>query len=323
MAVVTKPSSVNYPEVFAIRTAYEVIFPRVMDYSKEYGSMRSITVDASNMEGCADVRLPEGHDRGRFIMVYPVFTDTLLHVAGFVANLQGSANDAFICSEVAGVKMVPHLIDNDSSYTIYCSSCWVPEDGMVLADAYTILCGKPTMIVAHIKGMQFRRVQLDRFKRATLGFQTECRPDSPTTVPSGTSTPRTLVTEDASSIQDRQLNVRDVLSSVLCLDTQYIDDDVNLDSLGLDFLTSIEVLHAFRKEFDFEVATNFFTTYRTPRALQTYLALHSSKTAKSIYSDIVHDELPKHAIPRLQRTDAMTRALRLGTNPVPIQPSNS
>ncbi|KAG6896291.1 Type I Iterative PKS [Termitomyces sp. T32_za158] len=424
MAAITKPSSGNAPEVFSTRTAYEVIFPRVVEYSKEYRSMRSITVDASNMEGCADVRLPEDYDHGSF-MIHPVFTDTLLHVAGFVANLQGSANDAFICSEVDGVKILPHLIDNDASYTIYCTNCWVPEDRMVLADAYAILSGKPTRIVAHIKGMQFRRVQLDRFKRGlslasrqnidllsptasslsykgeqmsstkiplnihtivinlisetcglvaqdldlhmdlasigvdslmsielfgrlgrafpgahldshTLQFCTSIADiirevstrmntgraagsDSPMTMLSGTSTPRTLVAEDVLS-QDRKLNVKDVLSSVLCLASQEIDDDVDLDSLGLDSLTSIEVLHAFRREFGLEIPTNFLTTHSTPRALQTYLVSHSSKTAK--FSDIILGS-PKDAMPTLQRTDSMARALRLETNPVPIQSSNS
>jgi len=86
------------PEVFSTRTAYEVIFPRVVEYSREYHTMQSLTAEASRMEGCADVRLPSDYDRGKFV-VHPVFIDTLLHVAGFVANLQGQINDAYICSE--------------------------------------------------------------------------------------------------------------------------------------------------------------------------------------------------------------------------------
>jgi hypothetical protein len=38
-------------------------------------------------------------------MYSDIFVDTLLHVAGFVANMQGGANDAYICSEVSAVKV--------------------------------------------------------------------------------------------------------------------------------------------------------------------------------------------------------------------------
>ncbi|KAH0578243.1 hypothetical protein H2248_004021 [Termitomyces sp. 'cryptogamus'] len=149
---------------FSARTAYEVIFSRVVVYSKGYRSIRSITVDASNMEGCADMRLPEGYDDGKFI-VHPVFSDTLLHVAGFVANLQGGTDDAFICSELDSIKILPDLVDNDASYTIYCSNSWVPENEMVLSDAYAVLSGELKKIVAHIKGVQFRRARLDKLKK--------------------------------------------------------------------------------------------------------------------------------------------------------------
>ncbi|KAG6872570.1 hypothetical protein C0995_008721 [Termitomyces sp. Mi166 len=427
VVAVTRPSSGVNPEVFSTRTAYEVIFPRVVEYSKEYRSMRSITVDSSNMEGCADVRLPEGYDRGKFI-VHPVFTDTLLHVAGFVANLQGGANDAFICSEVDGVKILPELIDNDASYTIYCSNCWVPEDEMVIADAYAVLSGEPKRIVAHVKGMQFRRVRLDRFKRglslaskqpaihpfkatSSVSSEVEQRPsarvlpniesivinlvsetcdlvaqdldlhidlvslgidslmsielfgrlglafpeahlnshrlsfcttvadiireisartnvrsaaggDSPMTALSGTSTPRTLVPEDtlSDSMQNGELDVKGVLSSVLGLATHEIDDDVDLDLLGLDSLTSIEVLHALKGEFGLEFPINFLTTHRTPRTLQTYLVSQFSQNAKLIHLEHDHEK-PKSIIPT--NTAMVTGVLGLEVNPVPIQSSNS
>ncbi|KAG6907234.1 Type I Iterative PKS [Tephrocybe rancida] len=430
MTAVTTGSS---PEVFSTRTAYEVIFPRVVEYSKEYRTMKSITVDASNMEGCADVRLPDGYDRGKFV-VHPVFTDTLLHVAGFVANLQGGPNDAFICSEVDAVKIIPELIDNDATYTVYCSNAWVPEDEMVLADAYAVLSGQPKKIVAQIKGMQFRRVRLDRFKKglsfasgrqttnppkapSSVSFKVRLSPPSPTTSSpsihdtvinfvsetcglggqkfdldadlgslgvdslmsieiysrlaqsfpeahlnshtlsfcttvadiihevstkmgsrsvagsdtpmtafSGTSTPRTLVPDDAlsDSVHDGDLDVKDVLASVLDLAPHEIDDDADFDSLGLDSLTSIEALHALKTEFDVDLPSNVFTTFHTPRTLQSFLASQVSKHSKLPHAEAIATTTAK-ATKRPTSTTAQTisSVLRLDVNPLPVQSSSS
>ncbi|KAG6866326.1 Type I Iterative PKS [Blastosporella zonata] len=427
IAAVAKPSSTgSNPEVFSTRTAYEVIFPRVVEYSKEYRSMRSITVDATSMEGCADVRLPDGYDRSKFT-VHPVFTDTLLHVAGFVANLQGGPNDAFICSEVDSVKAVPELIDNEASYTVYCSNAWVPEDEMMLADAYAILSGQPNKIVAHIKGMQFRRVRLDRFKKglsfasgqhsarpfkspSSVSFKVEQKPlsstspsihstvidivsetcdlgaqeldlnadlaslgvdslmsieifgrlarsfpdahlnahtlsfcttvadiihevstkmnsssaagsDSPMTVFSGTSTPRTLVPDDAfcDLAQDEEPDVKDVLASVLDLEAHEIDDDADFDSLGLDSLTSIEALHALKTEYRLDLPSTVFTSFHTPRTLRSYLASQVAKPSKISHSET--HEAVKRSTPT--NSETIFSVLRLDVNPLPIQSSSS
>lgn len=161
---VHEPKGGELPEVFSTRTAYEVIFPRVVDYSKEYHTMQSLTVDPSGMEGVASVKLPADHDKGTYV-AHPVFMDTLLHVAGFVANMQGGVNDAYICSEVGTVKAIPELIDNNASYTVYINNSWVESEGVTIAEAYAVLDSNPRRIVAHLKGMHFRRVRLNSLKK--------------------------------------------------------------------------------------------------------------------------------------------------------------
>ncbi|KAF8074125.1 putative polyketide synthase [Lyophyllum atratum] len=254
MTAVVRTTTGRMPEVFSTRTAYEIIFPRVVEYSKEYHTMSSLTVDASNMEGCAEVSLPSDYDRGKFV-VHPVFMDTLLHVAGFVANLQGGANDAFICSEVGAVKVVPHLVSNDASYTVYCSNAWVPEDGMVIADSYAVLSAEPKRIVAHIKGMQFRRVRLDRLKKGLSLAVAHDLSSSYQTHPSirslrqqsqpiqGSPTTSTTITSAFSN------TIIDIISQTCDLKAEEMDLNTDLASLGVDSLMSIEIFgrlgHAF------------------------------------------------------------------------------
>ncbi|GLB38792.1 putative polyketide synthase [Lyophyllum shimeji] len=246
MTAVLRPTAGRMPEVFSTRTAYEVIFPRVVDYSKEYRTVKSITVDASSMEGCADVSLPADYDRGKFV-VHPVFMDTLLHVAGFVANLQGGPNDAFICSEVGAVKAIPHLISNDASYTVYCSNAWVPEDGMVLADAYAVLSAEPRRIVAHIKGMQFRRVRLDRLKKglshaaggAGIASPPQLQPSICKRQGSQSSHDPLMATSTAAHAIDK--TVIDIVSRTCDVKADEMDRNTDLASLGVDSLMSIEI----------------------------------------------------------------------------------
>ncbi|KAF9464084.1 beta-ketoacyl synthase, partial [Collybia nuda] len=238
MAAVVHPTS----EVFSTRTAYEIIFPRVVDYSREYRTIQSITVDASGMEGCADVRLPLDHDRGNFV-VHPVFTDTLLHVAGFVANMQGGINDAYICSQVGSMKVIPHLINTDSSYLVYCSNAWVPEDELVLAEAYAVEAGDPRRIVAHIKGMAFRRVRLDRFKKG-LAHAAGKRSSPQTSVDK--KSPVAASFRQSSNTTSNSLNfhqdIMQIISETCGIDVKNVDTNTDLASLGVDSLMTIEIL---------------------------------------------------------------------------------
>ncbi|KAJ7720858.1 hypothetical protein DFH07DRAFT_972466 [Mycena maculata] len=95
------PQGENSPEVFSTHTAYEVIFPRVVDYAKPYHAIQSFTVAANGMEGCTTIRLPRDYDRGKFF-VHPVWMDAVGHVAGLVANMQGG-------TYISGPKSAPKL----------------------------------------------------------------------------------------------------------------------------------------------------------------------------------------------------------------------
>ena len=187
MTAVLKPKSGKAPQLFSTRTVYEVIFPRVVDYAKGYRTMESITVDAASMEAYAPVKLPPSHSHGRFV-VHPVFIDTMLHIAGFVANMHGGANDAYICREVESVKVIPEQIDNNASYGIYCSNGWLPDQGVMLAEVYAIKRSEPPVLVAHLKGVHFKKVRLNNLKKglvlaAKSRAERRCAPSLPRPMP--------------------------------------------------------------------------------------------------------------------------------------------
>jgi iterative type I PKS product template protein len=142
-------------KIFTTSSVYQVIFPRVVTYGKNYRVVRTLTISAEGTEGYATVQLPNNADRDGFV-VHPILMDAMLHVAGFIANMCGGANDAFICSKVGCVEVIPRLIDDSAPYGVYVNCAWLPG-GDMLAESYTL---ERDRIVAHFEGIHFRKVPL-------------------------------------------------------------------------------------------------------------------------------------------------------------------
>ncbi|KAJ7216777.1 polyketide synthase [Mycena haematopus] len=246
MAAVVQPQDENHPEVFSTHTAYKVIFPRVVDYTPSYHAIRSLTVDASGMEGCATIQLPSDYDRGQFV-VHPVWMDTLLHVAGFMANLQGSVNDAYICTQVGAVKVFPALVNNDKPYLIYCNNAWLPDDGIMLAETYAVQVAEPRRIVAHMKGIHFRRVRLSSLKKS-LELAT-----SKPVLHSPRSTDQSVRSDHESPspppVADVEAVVQSLVFDACGIDASSITVDTDLTSIGVDSMMAIEIFGGLRAAF--------------------------------------------------------------------------
>ncbi|KAJ4473122.1 putative polyketide synthase [Lentinula aciculospora] len=165
-------------EIFLSRTTYDVVFPRVVHYSKEYHTMQSLLVSPTDLQGCASVRLPSSLYQGMFT-AHPVFLDTLLQVPGFVANLQGTrqcpdqsnadveinAGDVFICSEIASFSVFTTSLDDNATYSVYCRGVW--SDHRTLSfDVFAVKDGDSQEVIALLKGVVFRQMALETLRRA-------------------------------------------------------------------------------------------------------------------------------------------------------------
>ena len=144
--------------IFTTSSIYQVIFPRLVTYGKNYRAVRTLTISAEGTEGYATVQLPNNSDRDYFV-VHPILMDAMLHAAGFIANVCGGVNDAFICSKVGCVEVIPPLVDDSAPYGVYVNCAWLPG-GDMLAESYTLEQGPTNRIVAHLEGIHFRKVPL-------------------------------------------------------------------------------------------------------------------------------------------------------------------
>lgn len=147
------------PEVFTTHTAYEVVFPRVVEYAKDYHTIQSLTISGDGASGIAHITLSGS------LGSLPVFLDTMLHVAGFMVNTRGGVSDAYICSGVGLLKILRDLVVDEQFYTIYCTNSWIPSRGFITADIIAVQERNPPDVVAQLRGAQFRRVRLTSLHR--------------------------------------------------------------------------------------------------------------------------------------------------------------
>ncbi|RYP75913.1 hypothetical protein DL771_002177 [Monosporascus sp. 5C6A] len=147
---------------FRTKVLYESIFARVVRYSPEYQSLVYLTVADSNLEGIGSFKLPSGSGSQTSYLAHPVFTDTLLHAAGFIANLAVGSEEIGICARVESIEISHRDVDYSDSFTIYCSLLEIK--GAILADS--IALGSSGKVVAVVRGMEFKKLQLSTFRQA-------------------------------------------------------------------------------------------------------------------------------------------------------------
>ncbi|OAX36486.1 putative polyketide synthase [Rhizopogon vinicolor AM-OR11-026] len=294
-------------ETFSARTAYDVVFPRVVEYSERYRTIQSLTTSADGMDGVARVKLPSD-DMGLSFAAHPIFVDTLLHVAGFLANLQGDISDAYICSEIESFKMLSELIDQEQSYTVHCHGSWLSFDNIIITDAYAVRDQEPRRFIAQLKGIQFKRVRLSSLARGLSSAadpspaKTRQRTDSnaiispvsPESIIFGRSRSSTQSTDQFCGVQisdsgsssrcsrpsspdtlvsddDTGTRIRYIIAQVLGLPTLDIHNHSDFKSLGLDSLSSLEALQALKTEFNVDLPHNTFAYCSTIASLNSFL----------------------------------------------------
>jgi iterative type I PKS product template protein len=150
----------NFMSSFRTNILYGTIFARVVKYSPEYQTLVELKVADSKLEGIGSFRLPS--TSGQKYLTNPIFTDTLLHAAGFIANIAVPSDEVGICSKIESVEMLYRQINYSSSFTVYCSLLEV--EGSILADSFA--SDDSGNIIAIVRGMEFRRLKLAAFQIA-------------------------------------------------------------------------------------------------------------------------------------------------------------
>ncbi|KAF5020202.1 hypothetical protein F66182_7767 [Fusarium sp. NRRL 66182] len=239
---------------FRTRILYENIFTRVVQYSSKYQSLQNLDVADSNLEGVGFFKIPPGDDSHVSYVTHPVFTDTLLHAAGFIANLAIGSKEIGICSNVDSIEVAYPSLDYQDTFKIYCNL--LELKGAILADA--IALDSSDRIVAVIRGMEFKKLQLSAFQQALSRISSSSRPESrpplqqiprpaviklPAKVDEVESPPQTSPRGDMPIPEEAGMSqiLKDIVAEVGGFTEHDIDYKMSLASLGIDSLMQIEI----------------------------------------------------------------------------------
>ncbi|KAF4443740.1 polyketide synthase [Fusarium austroafricanum] len=251
---------------FRAKVLYETIFTRVVRYSSEYQSLQFLNVTDSNLEGIGSFQIPADNQMHTHLgskpryLAHPVFADTLLHAAGFIANLAISSREICICSGVESIEVAYSQLDYKDTFKIYCNLLEVK--GAILADA--IALDSSDRVVAVVRGMEFKRLQLATFQRALSrmppadALKPRSRRQENPQKPTGTGLPplQTPTSADDHCIPARLEGgdpvpvsvergmgqvLRDIVMEVGGFTQSDIDFTVSLSDLGIDSMLQIEV----------------------------------------------------------------------------------
>ena len=267
---------------FRTMLLYEKVFTRVVKYSKEYHTLVELKISHSGLEGYGTFKLPS-HLPTRSYIVPPAFTDTLLHTAGFIANLGVGSEQLCVCSHVDSLEVLYQGLDFEETFTIYCN-LFDDIQGSILADAFVLNSTGQT--VALCSGMEFKKLRLKTFQRAVQPtvkskapiVEPEIYPSSGTTVipsPAGSTTPKTM-DETPQSIKSKILDI------VRCLcgsSNQDLASASSLAALGIDSLLQIELASALKQAF--------------PTSTIDQETIAACDTIRSLEDNIISQTIPK------------------------------
>lgn len=154
-----QPPGAHNLETFTPRTIYDVIFPRVVAYTEPLRTLKFLTVNSLGLEGYGVFTL-SAWAKGKFVC-HPAFMDTILHAAGFIANMKVELDTACICVSIDHF-ILPDLseISLRGELGIYCSIMDVGTE--IVAEAYVL--DEQQSVIAYADGMCFKKLRLSSFK---------------------------------------------------------------------------------------------------------------------------------------------------------------
>lgn len=257
---------------------YNIIFPRVVAYSEAYQSITQLHVSEAELDGYGTFEIPVSTLEGGIMS--PVFIDTLLHAAGFVANSQAKSTDAFICSKVESTVVQYTDIIPQDTFRVYCSllDC---GNGERIGEAFAMtLDGK---MVASIEGMIFKRLNIRSFA-SHLARQAGQRSNGdvprPVVPAVQTKVSKTTTRTSVSQFVDPGRTVVNLITNLCGQPQDMITPDKRLADLGIDSLMQIELAQSIKTQFP-HLNTDSFMNLETVRDIQDCIASARGPTEMS------------------------------------------
>ena len=232
-------------EIFFTKTMYEKTFARVVTYSALYQVVQSIRIDRDTGSALADCKFQNSENRDHSATA-TILMDVLLHIAGFLANLDVDNADVCICKEVKSAVLTQELASPEQPFEVHCSTLAVPDEKAIIADAYAV---DSRGVFAVFKGMLFQEVKLAKINQA---FQSTAKKTVESKSNSGQASPgqpaktkSSVPAADGATPQrggtTTPSNIKRIIAKTCDVDLTTLSDDTNLGALGFDSLMMTEL----------------------------------------------------------------------------------
>lgn len=313
---------------------YNTVFPRVVTYSEPYQSITELHVSEAHLDGYGTFKVPASTLNGGIIS--PVFVDTMLHAAGFVANSQAKRTDAFICSKVESSIMLYTDIKPQETFHVYCSllDCGGQE---LIGEAFAMT--PEGIAVASIEGMVFKRLNLKSFAGHLSRYASQqSSSDIPRSVVSQSKELTRTVRSCAPDVSDTMSTVISLISKLCEQPREAITPDKRLANLGIDSLMQIELSHSLKNQFphldsdgvmDLETVQDIQSYVSNIRASQfgVVLAREEPSNSSSEHSDdsstsTMSGNLTPYTEPNITSKDVTNLLVRLVADTCGFYPSD-
>ena len=271
------------------------LFSSLVDYGEKYRGLEEVYLDNTGYgDAVAHVKLGSSADLGNFTHS-PYWTDTIIHLAGFVLNgdVSLSPDDAYVSAGFEAFHLFEELSDT-KAYTTYVAMQPADKPGIVTGDIFVFeddklvaLCGglyfhKMTKKVLRIIFGQGGQASAKKTSQAKTAAPIKQQPEAVDIEPSSQdSLPDSdersaydsfgsgaIESSPPSSVDnDNELDVAEVLLAIITTETGFeaadMEPSTKFADMGLDSLMSIAISTAAKREIDLELPPSYFTDNAT------------------------------------------------------------
>ncbi|KAL7621050.1 polyketide beta-ketoacyl-synthase [Parahypoxylon ruwenzoriense] len=283
---------------------YDTIFSRVVSYSEPYQTIDYLELSDSGKSAWGSFRLRQPALLENCVS-QPVFVDTLLHAAGFLANCSVSASEVCICTKIESINIFAGVVDYTESFRLYTEISSTQHTEVGSSFAYDA----DGRLVGSVQGISFRRLrregftrslraeirdtsaeQLDRdggvtnhpmsngMGRAIPEIQGTGMPSQQAQVyPQGAGIVNGNSVNGAASIQQGNNNImvseiNKAIAEVAGLSKDKVHSETNLQQLGLDSLMALELLDVLKSRLGIDLPHTEFESCQTPKEIVALVA---------------------------------------------------
>ncbi|KAI0439475.1 hypothetical protein F4803DRAFT_568471 [Xylaria telfairii] len=260
------------------RQMFYKLYNTVVAYKSHYQGIvkafiRETSEDCQVHEAMAEVRLTPKPSEGKdAFMINPYYSDALVHIGGFVMNIQLSDSDGeslYFSSGIDSITLVGELREN-RTYQSYFVAPVVSES----APKGSVYIFSGHRIVGVVKGLTFRKIKRSVLKASLLEAQSSGTPSAAVQV----RIPRKPNPSDEvipSRPAARASSMADAFISALIAETGVneddIDDNTELSELGVDSLMGIAIIRKVKAETGQTLPVSILSELRTIRGVRARL----------------------------------------------------